>query len=346
MVIDDNVTNLKLAEQVLKNIYKVTLLTSGEQALKFLSKATPDLILLDINMPVMDGFQTYAKIKENFTKKDIPVIFLTADNNSEIEVKCFQIGAVDYISKPFVPETMLTRIASHIELQQYQTNLKDIINEKTDIIFQMQNALVTSLVELVELRNGETGGHVKRTIRFLEILSRKMVAEGVYADVLTDDYINEMSRSAALHDIGKIGISDALLLKQTSLDDQEREFMKLHTTFGANALKKAMMQSPDPGFLKTAYDMALSHHEWFNGNGYPNAISGYDIPLCARIMAVADVYDALTAKRPYKDAFSHEKAKQIMLEGRGKQFDPKILDVFLKYDNLFEQAVIDLNNEN
>jgi len=345
LVIDDNVTNLKLAEQVLKNYYKVTLLTSGEQALKFLSKAIPDLVLLDINMPGLNGFETYEAINSMYGEKKIPVIFLTAQSDVESEVAGLKMGAVDFITKPFIPETMLSRINSHLELEQYQKNLENIIKDKTETILKMQDAIVSSLVELVELRNGETGGHVKRTIKYLEILSEQMVNEGVYSEYLTDDYIIEMSRSAALHDIGKIGIADSMLLKQASLDQEEREFMKQHTVFGANALKKAMEKTEGSDFLKTAYDMALSHHEWFNGKGYPNSISGYDIPLSARIMAVADVYDALTTERPYKKAFSHEKAKSIIIEGKGTQFEPAIIDVFEKYDTLFEDAAREFDKE-
>lgn len=337
LIVDDNITNLKLAEQVLKPAYKVTLLTSAIQTMKFLMRNTPDLILLDIKMPGINGFETLATIKSIPRLSQIPVIFLTALNDHKSEIKCLQLGAVDFIAKPFIPELMLSRIKLHLELSRYRKNLEGLVNEKTETIENLQDTMVVGLAELVECRDGETGGHIKRTAKYLEILVKSMEEQGFYPDILTSDYVHNMIRSAPLHDIGKIGISDNVLLKQGSFDETEREYMQQHTTLGGKALQKVINATDGESFLYVAKDMSLCHHEKWDGTGYPNGLSKNEIPLCARIMAVADVYDALTSKRPYKKPFSHEKAVQIILEGKGTQFDPDIVDIFYSIAYKFDR---------
>lgn len=328
LIVDDNITNLKLAEQVLRPSYKVTLLTSAIQTMKFLMRNTPDLILLDIKMPGMNGFETLSTIKSIPRLRKIPVIFLTALNDQKNEIKCLKLGAVDFIAKPFVPELMLSRIKLHLELSSYRKNLEGLVNEKTRTIENLQDTMVIGLAELVECRDGETGGHIKRTAKYLEILVKSMEEQRLYSDILTSDYVHNMIRSAPLHDIGKIGISDNVLLKQGSFDEAEREYMQQHTILGGRALQKVINSTDGESFLYVAKDMALCHHEKWDGTGYPYGLYKEQIPLCARIMAIADVYDALTSKRPYKKPFTHEKAVQIILEGKGTQFDPDIVDIF------------------
>lgn len=328
LIVDDNITNLKLAEQVLRSSYKVTLLTSAIQTMKFLMRNTPDLILLDIKMPGMNGFETLSTIKSIPRLRKIPVIFLTALNDQKNEIKSLKLGAVDFIAKPFVPELMLSRIKLHLELSSYRKNLEGLVNEKTQTIENLQDTMVIGLAELVECRDGETGGHIKRTAKYLEILVKSMEEQGLYSDILTSDYVHNMIRSAPLHDIGKIGISDNVLLKQGSFDEAEREYMQQHTILGGRALQKVINSTDGESFLYVAKDMALCHHEKWDGTGYPYGLCKEQIPLCARIMAIADVYDALTSKRPYKKPFTHEKAVQIILEGKGTQFDPDIVDIF------------------
>jgi putative two-component system response regulator len=335
VIVDDNVTNLKFAEQALKPYYKVTLLTSAVQTMKFLSKRTPDLILLDINMPEINGYEIFSTIKSIDRLKQIPIIFLTALNDVESELKCLKLGALDFISKPFAPELMLSRIKIHLELATYRKNLEFLVNEKTRTIERLQDSMVVGLAELVECRDGETGGHIKRTAKYLEILVRAMLNAGFYADILTEEYIHNIIRSAPLHDIGKIGISDNILLKQGDFDKNERDYMKQHTTLGGMALKKVIDATDGENFLYVARDMALCHHEKWDGTGYPSGISGHSIPLCARIMAIADVYDALTSKRPYKKPFSHSKAVDIIVNSSGTHFEPCIVDVFESVSDSF-----------
>ncbi|OOM80414.1 HD domain-containing phosphohydrolase [Clostridium sp. BL-8] len=335
IIVDDNVLNLKFAEQALKPYYKITLLTSATQTMNFLSKFTPDLILLDINMPNINGYELFSTIKSIDRLKKIPIIFLTALNDIESELKCLRLGALDFISKPFVPELMLSRIRLHLELTAYRKNLEVLAAEKTKTIEKLQDSMVVGLAELVECRDGETGGHIKRTAKYLEILVNAMLKAGLYTDILTEEYIHNIIRSAPLHDIGKIGISDSILLKQGDFDKNERDYMKQHTTLGGMALQKVIDATYGENFLYVARDMALCHHEKWDGTGYPSGISGYSIPLCARIMAVADVYDALTSKRPYKKPFPHSKAVDIIINSSGTHFEPCIVEVFESVSNSF-----------
>ncbi|WP_160687808.1 HD domain-containing phosphohydrolase [Clostridium sp. C2-6-12] len=335
LVVDDNVTNLKFAEQALKPHYKVTLLTSAMQTMKFLSKNIPDLILLDIKMPEVNGYEIFKTIKSMDRLKNIPIIFLTALNDIESELKCLKLGAIDFIGKPFVPELMLSRIKTHLELSNYRKNLEFLVREKTETIENLQDSMVVGLAELVECRDGETGGHIKRTAKYLEILVYAMKEAGVYSEKLTEEYIHDIIRSAPLHDIGKIGISDGILFKRGSFDENERDYMKQHTTLGGMALQKVIDATANENFLYVARDMALCHHEKWDGTGYPSGLSKYNIPLCARIMALADVYDALTSERPYKKPYSHIKAVEIILSGSGTHFEPCIVDTFKSISDKF-----------
>ena len=328
LVIDNNVTNLKFAEKILKPYYKVSLLISGAQTLKFISKDKPDLILLDINMPDMDGYETLTKIRENPKFKNIPVMFLTTLSHSESELRGIELGAVDVIIKPFTPQIMLNRVKMHLEFSEYKNDLENKVNEKTEMIEYLQDVMMLSFAELVEFRDENTGGHVKRTAEYVKILTEEIVESGLYNDILTPEYISDIVRSAPLHDVGKIGINDATLLKVGALDDEEFEYMKNHTELGGQTLQKMINETSGESFLHIAKDMAHYHHERWDGSGYPCGLKGEEIPISARIMAVADVYDALTTKRPYKEAFEHEVALKIIIDGKGKSFDPKIIDIF------------------
>lgn len=336
LVIDDNVTNLKLAEKTLKPYYKVSLLISGAQTLKFLSKNKPDLILLDIEMPDMDGYETLSKIKELKNLENIPIIFLSGLSDSESEVRGLELGAVDFIMKPFVPQSMLSRVKMHLELSEYKNELENKVHEKTEMIEHLYDVMMLSLAELVECRDENTGGHVKRTAQYVKILIDEIVEAGLYSDILTTEYIKDIVRSAPLHDIGKIGINDATLLKAGALDAQEFEHMKNHAVLGGQTLQNMINETSGESFLYIAKDMAHYHHEKWDGSGYPEGLKGEEIPISARIMAIADVYDALTTKRPYKEPFSHEESVEIILKGKGKSYDPKIIDLFKEIHYKFQ----------
>ncbi len=335
LIVDDNTTNLRLAEKALKPLYKVTLLISGEQALKFLSKNKPDLILLDIMMPGIDGFQTIKAIKSNDDTKSIPVIFLTAQQESFSEINGLQLGAADFITKPFVPEVMLRRIAMQIELNSYRHLLEQMVDEQTAMVEKLQDVLVTSITELVEFRDKITGGHARRTASYLNILIEQLYTHSRYSNIVNKEFAENMLRSAPIHDVGKIGINDNILTKTSILDDKERASMKQHTILGGIAIQKAIDQIPDSNFLHVAKDMALYHHERWDGSGYPDGLAGEEIPFSARLMAIVDVYDALTTRRSYKEPYTHEQALNVMSSLRGTHFDPDLLDVFIACEDEF-----------
>ncbi len=364
LVVDDVPANLKYAEQLLGEQYRLTLAVSGAQALKFLTKAEPDLILLDINMPEMDGCTVLTRLKGNPATEKIPVIILTSDADSAMEVKCLALGAVDFIRKPFVTEIMLSRIETQIELNEYRHKLEYLVDEKTTVIERLQDVMSTCFAELVESRDGTTGGHIKNTTRYFSVFIEELAKYDKYKDILTPHYRRGLVRAAPLHDIGKIGISDSVLRKESTLDKEEFEHMKTHAriggdTFqnifssvegvhhslmGADALEKVcdtmVRESADTEFLHIARDMALYHHERWNGTGYPTGISGEDIPLCARILSIVDVYDALTSKRSYKDAFSHEKAMDIIIQDREIFFDPELTDIFISISDKIRECLL------
>lgn len=335
LVVDDNVTNLKIAEQTLKPYYKVSLLISGIQALRFLKKTQPDLILLDINMPEMDGYQTLKEIKQEDSLSQIPVIFLTSQTDSDSEVQGLTLGAVDFIAKPFVAQSMLSRIKLHLEVHEYRCHLEEKVKEKTEMIEQMQDIMMRGLAELVECRDKNTGGHVKRTGEYLKVFTESVVEADIYPELALENYVHDLIRSAPLHDIGKIGINDQTLLKNGSLDEEEFEYMKQHARLGGMALEKMINETHGESFLYIAKDMAECHHEKWDGTGYPNGLKGEEIPISARIMSIVDVYDALTTKRSYKEAFSHEAAVDIIIKGKGTAFDPKLIEVFEQVHHTF-----------
>ncbi len=340
LVVDDSPTILKVVERALTGLYKVVMLTSGRQALRYLKKNVPDLILLDINMPEMTGYDTLKEIhKLNEPAKSVPVIFLTASTDPDSEVRGLELGAVDFIVKPFVTKSMLSRIHNHLELSEYRQNLEGKVEEKTRQIELVQDALVISLTELVECRDGQTGGHSRRVAFYTGLLLDALFARKKFPDTINEKYIRDVKRGSVLHDIGKVGIADIALLKSTRLSDQEMEYMRQHTTFGGQALDHALSKIKMDSFLTHARDLAYYHHEKWNGKGYPRGLAGTEIPLSARILSIADVYDALTSKRSYKEPFSHQKAMDIILSDKGIAFDPSIVDVFEEIQGKFKLAM-------
>lgn len=346
LIVDDMPVNLEFAVGMLKNEFKVAAAKSGMKALAYLENNRPDLILLDINMPEMNGFETMEKIKSNPRTASIPVIFLTADRNPQMELQGFKMGAVDFISKPFEPEIMLSRIRTQIELDDYRSNLENVVANKTRVIEKLLDVMSISLAELAESRDVTTGGHLKNSTQYFRILVEKMRTKSKYSEILTDEYVKNLYRAAPLHDVGKIGIDDVVLRKESGLNENEFEHMKKHSLIGAQTFDRIIREITDGSveigdeinFIKIAKEMALYHHEkWCGTGGYPVGISGETIPLSARILALADVYDALTSKRTYKEAFSHDEAMKIIRDGRGTLFDPDIVDVFVECEDEMEE---------
>lgn len=338
LVVDDTPDNLSLMSNLLRTDYKVKLATSGERALQIVAgESKPDLILLDIMMPEMDGYEVLRRLQFNPDTEDIPVIFLTAMSASEDESVGLELGAVDYITKPINPAIVMARVRNHLQLKRardflshHNNFLEQEVANRTRALAELQDATIRAMASLAETRDNETGNHIRRTQHYVEALARKLQDHPRFKDELTDAAIETIFKSAPLHDIGKVGIPDRILLKPGKLTPEEFEIMKTHTTLGRDAIvaaeTDAMLDNP---FFRYAKEITYSHQEKWDGSGYPEGLMGNTIPLSARLMAVADVYDALISERVYKSAFTHETAVEIIRDGRGSHFDPDMVDAFL-----------------
>jgi putative two-component system response regulator len=362
-VVDDDLTSLAIAKIALKDLYNALTVNSGAQLLKILEKSVPDLILLDVDMPETDGYQTIKALKGSPRTAGIPVVFLTAHSNSESELMGITLGAVDYIIKPFSAPLLIKRIEMHLtvesqkrrleaqnheleeqkhelerqkhELLNFNAKLQDMVNEKVKTILELQGALLRSMAELVESRDYITGGHIERTQSYLGTLLNAMKRQGVYKDEVSGWDLSLVLMSAQLHDVGKIAVKDSILNKPGKLTPEEFDEVKKHTAFGGQVIDKIMESTSEHTFLNYAKTFALTHHEKWDGSGYPSGLKGKDIPLLGRLMAIADVYDALVSDRPYKRAFSHDEAVKIIAEGKGTHFDPVLTDLFLSVSDEF-----------
>ncbi|MCM1266588.1 MAG: response regulator [Bacteroidales bacterium] len=337
LVVDDDKTNLALAQKILGTQYRIAASPSGAAALKYLESNRPDLILLDINMPEMDGFEVMECLRSNIATELIPVIFLTADNLAETEIKCFQMGAMDFVTKPFVPDILLSRVSKTIELDQYRHNLETMVNTQAQKITEdamrlgrIQDSVIVGMANLIESRDGSTGKHVKNTQTYVRMIANELLSRGLFPEELNASYIEDLCKAAPLHDVGKIKVPDAILQKPGKLTPEEFETMKLHTTHSRKIIQTIIGDIEDEHYVRLVGDIALYHHERWDGTGYPAGLTGNNIPLSARIMSVADVFDALYEERCYKPPIRPiERIMQIMSEGRGTQFDPVIIDVFV-----------------
>ena len=351
IVVDDIATNLSIAKSALSDKYDVFTAPSGEKLLLLLGKLIPDLILLDIEMPEMDGYEVINNLKSSERTMDIPVIFLTGKINPEHEIKGLNLGAVDYITKPFSRELLLKRIDLHVlferqkqELLKHNLTLEGEVEKKTKTVMELQSAILKAIAELVECRDNVTGDHIGRTQYSLSLLVGLMIKNGVYLEELSVLDIPLLIMSSQLHDVGKISIKDSILMKRGKLEPDEFEEMKMHTVYGADIIRKIESKTSDNEFLHYAEICAGTHHERWDGKGYPNGLKGVDIPLQGRLMAIVDVYDALVSDRPYKSAFDHKEAIDIIRDSLGTQFDPVIGQVFV--DNHLEFMDIDSDNIN
>lgn len=339
LIIDDVKFNIQAAKEVLGNTYDILGALSGEEGLDILSQTLPDLILLDIMMPRMDGHEVLHILKSTPRLKYIPVIFLTADSNPETEVEGFNEGIVDYITKPFIPEVMIKRIQTQIELAEYQRSLESKVKEQVAETEAMYDLLSVSFAALAECRDGITGGHLKNTAIYFKAFIEHLAESEAYKNDLNPVIVEKAIRTAPLHDIGKIAIRDNVLQKPGSLSNEEFERMKLHAQIGGAVFDFIGARIPDKEFAQIAHDMCRHHHEKWNGMGYPDGLSGTDIPLIARIMSIVDVYDALTSERPYKQPFSHEKSMAIIAENSGTDFDPGLVNEFLSISNTIYECL-------
>ena len=354
ILVDDNLTNLTVGKNMLKTFYQVIPVLSANAMFGTLEEIIPDLILLDIEMPEMNGYEAIQKLKADIRYADIPIICLTAKGDADSELEGLDLGAADYVTKPFFAPLLLKRIARELQivdqkkkLLETQAALRDNlviletqVQEKAAEIFKLQNAILTKVADLVELRDKCTGGHILRTQMYVQVMINAMQRSGTYLEEINNWNLDEVLSSAKLHDVGKIVIPDHILNKTSKLDPEEYEIMKTHVLAGVDAIDKIMNDTYESNYLQHALNIIGTHHEKWNGSGYPIGLKGKNIPLEGRLMAIADVYDALIALRPYKQAYTHEEACKICEDEAGKHFDPVLVDVFRNVKEQFKQIAL------
>ena len=349
LVVDDTPDNLALMSGLLKDIYRVRLANNGEKALQFARDAdAPDLILLDIMMPGMSGTEVCRTLKSDPATRDIPVIFLTAMSATEDEQRGLELGAVDFITKPINPPIVMARVETQLKLKRAADFLRDQnhfleeeVARRTRELAAIQDVTILAMASMAETRDNETGNHIRRTQHYVKLLAEQLRKHPRFAETLTDAFIATLFKSAPLHDIGKVGIPDRILLKPGKFEAHEFEIMKTHCKLGRDAIQQAEDRlGLKVDFLTVAKEIAYGHQEKWDGSGYPEGLAGDDIPVSARLMAVADVYDALISRRVYKEGMPHEKAMQIIVEGRGKHFDPDMVDAFLALADQFQAVAL------
>lgn len=349
LIVDDTPENIDILVNVLSD-YRRSVATSGKKALKIAtSNNPPDLILLDIMMPGIDGYEVCKRLKSAEETKKIPIIFLTAMTEETNETKGLELGAVDYITKPISPSIVRERVKTHLalkiareSLENQNVILEEKVKERTKEVVLTQDLTIFSMAILAECRDQTTGGHIKRTQYYIKVLAEQLQNHEKFTKILDDQTIELLYKSAPLHDIGKVGVPDSILFKPGKLTNEEFEEMKRHTNYGRDAiLASEKMLGSKTTFLRYAREIAYGHQEKWDGSGYPQGIKGDDIPVSARLMAVADVYDALVSKRIYKLSFSHKKAVEIISERKGKHFDPDIVDAFLEVADEFRNIALE-----
>jgi putative two-component system response regulator len=356
MVVDDNLVNLMVSKEALSDTYSVITAPSAPKMFELLARCTPSLILLDIDMPEMDGYEAIKILKSNSKTKHIPVIFLTSMNHSTDELNGLNLGAIDYITKPFSPPLLKKRIEVHVlvesqrkALYEYNANLQKMVVDKTHTIFRLQNKVLQAMAELVEGRDNSTGNHIERTQICLGVLLSNMFTTGIYREETKGWNIGLLLQSSLLHDVGKIAIHDNILKKPGKLTEEEFDEMKKHVLYGVSFIEKLEINEEDSLFLHYAKIFVKYHHERWDGSGYPDGYIGTNIPLLGRLMAIVDVYEAITSERCYKPAIGHSEAVNIILRGKGTLFDPTLIDLFEKCSGqlpVFMPTTKETQNEN
>jgi putative two-component system response regulator len=350
LVVDDNALNLETITRRLDRFgFHTFKAESGAQAFRILENFTVDLILLDVMMPEMDGYEVLERLKHSDQWQHIPVVMVSALEEEESVVRCIEAGADDYLTKPVNAVLLRARVNNSLnkkrlydrdkqyrnELECYNQQLKYKVATQVKEITSAQMAMIFATSKLAESKDPETGAHLDRIRIFSKVLSEYLAQNSTYKNIITPDYIECIYAASTLHDIGKVGIPDSVLLKPGKLLESEWEIMRKHTIIGANTLRAVVEKHPGNAFIRMGIEIAESHHEKWDGSGYPYGLKGEEIPLSARILAMADVYDALTSVRCYKEAFSHERSRQIIVDGAGKHFDPQIVDAFLNCEDQF-----------
>jgi len=338
LIVDDIETNRIILENILQDSYEIIQAGSGIDATAMMlsGEASPSIVLLDIMMPEMDGYEVLEIMKSNPETVNIPVLFITAADSETNESKGLSLGAVDYISKPFNPEVVKVRVENHLKLRNYSESLEEMVKIKTAELVRTKEKILETMANIIEYRDMESGHHVKRTSELTKALIDYLYINNCEGRVFDDMDHDTIIKAVPLHDIGKISIPDNILLKPGPLTKEEFAIIKTHAAIGSEIVK-AMLDEDDTQYLKYCYDICRFHHERWDGAGYPDGLSGEDIPLSARILAIVDVYDALVSTRVYKPALSHEKAMEIIKSGAGTQFDPVIVDALMIMNETFRE---------
>ncbi|MCL2146893.1 MAG: response regulator [Synergistaceae bacterium] len=344
-IVDDDLTNLTICDDILSGSYNVFTSSSGELLFKMLERHIPDLILLDVEMPVMNGYQVLERLKAKPETSHIPVILLTGKNERELEV--LSLGAIDCIIKPFSPLLLLNRVKVHLlagsqrqKLTYFNNNLLEMVGIRTKTAVSLQNAVLITLAELLENREGVTGGHIERKQKLFRVLLNELFERVVYKEETSILNMAIVLQSLPLYDVGKIVINDSILLKPGRLTENEFEQVKKHTIFGEKVIETIKKNTAEQEFLEYAKIFAGSHHEKWDGSGYPKGLSGNKIPLLGRVMAIADVYDALVSSKPYRNAYSHDEAVRRIIDSKGTHFDPGLVDSFLNVSDRFKEIAM------
>lgn len=348
MIVDDNETELLIAQKALEKDYSIITMSNSKQALARLAKATvmPSLMILDIAMPGINGFEMIMRLKTSEKAKNIPILFLSGDMDVTTELEAYRLGAVDFIRKPVVADLLRKRVELQAKLldqqkqmQEYNLQLQQTASVQTQNAMRLEYFIIGIVTDLITEKDGFSGMHCLRVSKYMGVLLKEMLLSGINFGINMEDY-ELILLSSQLHDMGKIGVPDSVLQKEGKYTSEEFQQMKNHTVLAANVIQKYAYLLPNSKFLNFTYQMARSHHEHFDGNGYPDGLAGNMIPILARILSVADVYDALVSERSYKQAFSHEQAYNIITQGAGVQFDPQVVAAFQRVHMEFYEISI------
>jgi putative two-component system response regulator len=343
LIVDDSDINRMMLCEGLNDEYRIVEAGGGAEALKLLfeDNLRPTVILLDIIMPNdIDGFEVLERITQHEETKSIPVLFITGEDSEETESKGLKAGAADYITKPFNLDIVRARVDNFVSLSLYRRSLERLVAQKAAEVTETYEQTVEVLAMIIEYRSQESGAHIRRTKLLVDTMITRMLHSDTFKEALRGENVISLVKASALHDIGKIGIPDGILLKPGKLTDEEFDKMKEHTTIGADIITSVSASLPDNDmYLKYAKDICHYHHERWDGRGYPVGLSGKDIPLCARVVSIVDVYDALANTRCYKPAYSHEESIKIIMDGRGTQFDPELIDILPEISDIFAKVI-------